>query len=121
MTINEMVEQAHANARNKGFWEDWDLIGRVEDIQDVLGIEREVHDIDTNNAIATRLALIHSEISEALEALRIGDMENFAEELADIVIRVADMAGGLDIDLEQEIIKKMEENKVRGYMHGKRF
>ncbi len=38
------------------------------------------------------LALIHSEVSEALEAFRADDGDNFAEELADIVIRVLDLA-----------------------------
>lgn len=26
MTITELVEKAHENARKKGFWEDWDSI-----------------------------------------------------------------------------------------------
>jgi len=38
-----------------------------------------------------------------------------------IVIRVFDLAGGLDIDLEVEIIKKMTKNTSRPYKHGKTF
>jgi NTP pyrophosphatase (non-canonical NTP hydrolase) len=64
------------------------------------------------------LALIHSEVSEALEGFRHDDKENFAEELADIVIRVLDLAGGLGIDLDREIHVKMEKNRERGYRHG---
>lgn len=107
MKISELVEQAHKNAKEKGFWSEWEL-SLMDD---------SLH----NNFIATRLALIHGEVSEALEALRVGDMENFAEELGDIMQRVADLAGGLGIDLEGEIEKKMEKNKARGYMHNKRF
>lgn len=114
MKINEMVKQVHKNAVEKGFWEDWGA---------AYNFSNNIADIDLmlNNAIATRIALIHSEVSEALEALRVGDMENFAEELADIVIRTSDLAGGLNIDLKEEIKQKMEKNKVRGYMHGKRL
>jgi NTP pyrophosphatase (non-canonical NTP hydrolase) len=65
--------------------------------------------------------LITGEVAEAHEALRINDRSNFAEELADIVIRVADLAGGLGIDLEREIIAKMEINKTREYKHNKLF
>ena len=64
------------------------------------------------------LALIHSEVSEALEAFRKGDKENFNEELADVLIRLLDLTGGLGIDIEKEVRKKLEFNKTRGYRHG---
>jgi NTP pyrophosphatase (non-canonical NTP hydrolase) len=64
------------------------------------------------------LALIHSEVSEALEGFRVGDRTNVAEELADVVIRCLDMAGGLEIDIEREVRAKMEKNKARGFKHG---
>lgn len=64
------------------------------------------------------LALIHSEVSEALEAFRDGDQENFAEELADVVIRVLDCAAGLGIDMDQQMAAKLEKNRQRGYKHG---
>lgn len=68
--------------------------------------------------VATKLALIHSEVSEALEAIRNKDEDNFAEELADIVIRVLDLSAGLEIDMDDEVQIKLEENKKRGYRHG---
>ena len=64
------------------------------------------------------LALVHSEVSEALEAFRKDDKGNFSEELADIVIRVLDCAGGLGIDLDDEIEKKLEKNRARSFRHG---
>jgi len=65
--------------------------------------------------------LIVGEVSEAQEGLRHGDIDNFKEELADVAIRLGDLAGGLNIDLEAEIKKKMEINKNRPYKHGKEF
>ncbi len=125
MTIKELVEKAHKNARKHGFWEDWedwdsicweDGLPKRED--STLDLEEL---FNFNNAIATRLMLIVSELSEALEALRHEDKENFAEELADVAIRLADLCGGLCIDLEAEILKKMRKNKTREYKHGKAF
>lgn len=110
LNIKKLCKDAYENAERKGFWED------IFDIN-FSGLEK----MHWDNAIAARLALIHTEVSEATEALRNMNFENFKEELADIVIRVADLAGGLNIDLEYEIERKMEKNKLRGYKHGKQF
>jgi NTP pyrophosphatase (non-canonical NTP hydrolase) len=57
-------------------------------------------------------------VSEALEAFRKDDLANFSEEMADIIMRALDCCGGLNIDIEAEITKKLEKNKARGYRHG---
>ena len=68
--------------------------------------------------IPAMLGLIHSEVSEALEAFRNDDPQNFEEELADIVIRVLDCAGGLGLDLERAVRAKMAKNRQRPFRHG---
>lgn len=68
--------------------------------------------------LGTLLALIHSEVSEALEAVRRQDRPNFQEELADVLIRVLDVAGGLGVDMGAVVRAKLERNKQRGYRHG---
>jgi NTP pyrophosphatase (non-canonical NTP hydrolase) len=74
------------------------------------------------DAIARKLCLIHSEVSEALEAVRVNDKGNFGEELADIIIRTLHLAHGLNIDIDNEVSHKIEVNRTRPYMHGgKRF
>jgi NTP pyrophosphatase (non-canonical NTP hydrolase) len=73
---------------------------------------------DEPRETGTLLALIHSEVSEALEADRKGDADNFSEELADVCIRIFDLCGSRGIDLEAAISKKMEYNKSRNYKHG---
>lgn len=73
---------------------------------------------DDKYKIPAVLALIHSEASEALEAYRKGDKENFAEECADVFIRLLDMTHGLEIDLAKAIADKLIKNVGRGYRHG---
>ena len=68
--------------------------------------------------LCTHMALTHSEVSEAVEAVRNLDKDNFNEEMADIVIRVVSIAFGLGIDLEALVLKKLEKNKTRGIRHG---
>lgn len=83
--------------------------------------------------IPLRLGLIHGEVAEALESFRKngldapsehgldGSVTALEEELADIVIRVADMAETHGLDLASAIQEKVEYNKTRPYKHGKNF
>jgi NTP pyrophosphatase (non-canonical NTP hydrolase) len=66
------------------------------------------------------IALIHSELSEALEADRKGKMDDHLPhrkglevELADAVIRIFDMAGALHLDLGGAIVEKLVYNSKR--------
>lgn len=134
MEIKTLVAKAHENAVKHGFWEPPLPFG-------------------------TAIALIHSELSEALEEERNGnpdvwfacnESDNFictpqdeteclmygkeslckyrsrkpegvAVELADAVIRIADLCGHLGIDLEEVIEIKMAYNEGRPYKHGKKI
>ncbi|MCR3760391.1 nucleotide pyrophosphohydrolase [Clostridium felsineum] len=108
MRINELIEKAHENAVKHGFWDFYDHI-------------KATH-AETKQAIISQdLMLIVSEVAEAQDGLRHGDMDNFREELADVAIRLADLCGGLGVDLETEIKKKIAKNKDRPYKHGKQF
>ena len=77
----------------------------------------------TGRARATVLALIHSEVSEALEADRDPDVSHdaYATELADILIRVLDHAETEGIELSHYVRAKMRENAGRDHKHGKHY
>jgi len=75
---------------------------------------------DTARDVPALLALIHSEVSEALEAYR--DEKPLDEELADVIIRVLDLSDRLGVDIGKTVREKVEKNKLRGFRHGrKRF
>ena len=105
--INSLSQEAYSTAWKNGF-----------------------HDPDSeSNQTGMALALIHSEISEALEALRKGnpsdthcpEYKKFEIELADAVIRILDLAGSQDMDIGGAILEKMRYNSSRPYRHGKKF
>lgn len=102
-----LSQDVHHLAKSNGFWED--------------GVER-------NNG--EMLALVHSEISEALEALRkdpdapdekVPDFNKVETELADAVIRIMDLAAARGWRVAQAMEAKHAFNKTRPYKHGKKF
>lgn len=83
MRINDLVTKVHEIVKSKGFW-------------------------DTPRETGTLLALIHSEVSEALEA---DTCAEFCTELADICMRIMDLCGGLEINLEAALTEVRDELK----------
>lgn len=70
--------------------------------------------------LATKIGLVHSEISEAFEGLRKGKKDDHLPhrsavevEFADALIRIFDLAGALDLDLEGAVQEKMAYNAKR--------
>lgn len=70
--------------------------------------------------VGTKLALAHSEISEAMEGYRKDQMDEklpdrpaIEVELADVLIRVFDLAGRLRLDVAGAVVEKMGYNAVR--------
>jgi NTP pyrophosphatase (non-canonical NTP hydrolase) len=84
---------------------------------------------DHNRNQGEIIALIHSELSEALEAMRHGnppddkipEFTGVEAELADAVIRILDYGTGMGYRIGEAIVAKIAYNPSREPMHGKRF
>lgn len=102
------MEESNEIANEHGFWDGW---------SDALE-----NDERYNNAITTKIMLIVTELSEAVEHLRGGkNQDEFTEEIADAIIRIVDLSAQLNLPLVEAIEKKMEKNRSRPYKHGKSF
>jgi len=106
LTVNALVAASHKYGLERGFWNDFRFA---------------VPPNCRPQLLASKLMLVVCEAAEAVEALRNGDAANLTEELADIMLRVADLAGYLEIDLEAALYAKMKTNANREFKHGKRF
>lgn len=109
MNIEDLMEEAHQCALEKGWWD---------------GEDRPFGDQVTN---------FHAEISEAWEEYRTYGMdpnffiylipgspkpEGLAVELADLLIRICDTCQRYNIPLVRALEEKMAYNKTRTYRHG---
>ncbi len=66
--------------------------------------------------VSEKIALIHSEVSEAYDAYRhnnIKGKDGFEEELGDVIQRVLHLCGVMQIDVTTKILEKLDSNKDR--------
>jgi NTP pyrophosphatase (non-canonical NTP hydrolase) len=104
--LDALAAILHETAIEKGFWDspkNFDVLGN-------------------------KLALVHSEVTEVLEAIRKNKgSEEIVEEMADVLIRTLDIyasmrnAGFVEHSLDECLFKKMEKNKARPKLHGNLF
>jgi NTP pyrophosphatase (non-canonical NTP hydrolase) len=102
------------------------IFKKLQEIIYKISAEKGFHSDYINNSVPVKLALIHSEISEALECDRIGKQHDkhcpehhaITIELADAVIRIMDLAEMLDLPLIEGILAKVSFNASRPQMHG---
>lgn len=145
-SLNELRDAIYLNALNKGFYRDQlDILASIEDTataDEINAMKARAMHLFT----AQRIALIHSEVSEALEAdrknrradlvslneqmtahgYRDADFhkyvkDTFEDEIADAIIRLLDLCGMMDIDIERHINLKMQYNTSRPMFHGKEY
>lgn len=75
--------------------------------------------IQLRDMMLGKLMLVVTEVSEAAEAVRHNDRENFIEEIADTYIRLMDITAAMGVDVEIAIKNKMAANHLRPIKHGK--
>ena len=112
-TISAWQRYVHGTAKSKGFWDPY----RISNGDIYLTVDQTL----------AKLALVTSEVSEAVEAVRTGEPhlqivdgkpEGIGAELADVVIRVLDLCEALNINLENCIDVKATYNETRPHRHG---
>jgi NTP pyrophosphatase (non-canonical NTP hydrolase) len=108
--LESYAKEIHKITLEKGFWDGF-------------------HELEPFQFYAYKLAMIHSEVTEVLEAIRKSrGEEEVVEELTDIIIRVLDLYYGLketnEIGWESSIGEvldaKIEANRERPQRHGVR-
>lgn len=130
--INNLASQISSENAKKGFWDYTnkdvqELIDNCNDLALKVKFEKLQRKVSKVN-IHEKLILIVSEIGEAVEGHRKDKMDehlphrkSFEVEIADAMIRIFDMCGGLGIDLGGAMMEKLNYNRTRPHVHGKKY
>ena len=104
--LDALAAMLHETAKEKGFWD-----GEY-----------------SHDKIGNKLALVHSEVTEVLEAIRKSKgSEQVVEEMADVIIRLLDVYAAMRNEekilhsLDEILEKKININKDRQRLHGNLF
>ena len=111
--LKKLQENIHQGNVDAGWWTDLDTLQSLAE-------ECRIRTRFGKALVAEKIALIHSELSEAMEGARKNLMDDklphrkmIEVELADALIRILDLAGALQLDLAGAIQEKLDFNKTR--------
>lgn len=127
--MEQKIKQAYEMAKNNGFWDTERNVPEmlmliVSEVAEALEALRK--DKRTDPFIAELSYNDIPDLNDENKELWKKSFEDsikstFEDEIADVAIRLFDLCGGLNIDLEKHIEMKMKYNSMRPYKHGKKF
>lgn len=125
MELRNVIEMSHEGAKKKGFWNKNRNVGEAlmlvtSELGEAIDAHQKGKFFDKSN---TNLKILLNNINEQSFNDRFRDnvKDTFEDEIADAVIRLFDLAGGLNIDLEKHILCKLRYNASRPQLHGKNY
>ena len=116
MDLNKLSKEIHAGNKQRGFWDGERNVGEL--LMLVVSELGEAIEAHRKNRFTAPL-FSGTEMTPAAFEKHIKD--TFEDEIADSIIRLFDMCGGLGIDIDFHIREKLKYNETRPTKHGKRY
>jgi NTP pyrophosphatase (non-canonical NTP hydrolase) len=128
--LNELSKQLHERSKEKGFWDEPSEVGThlmliVSELSEALEADRKSKHAELETFELTQFINKenHTIKTDEFDALSFQNLikDTFEDEIADAFIRLFDLVGAYNIDIEKHIELKMQYNKTRPYKHEKAY
>jgi NTP pyrophosphatase (non-canonical NTP hydrolase) len=150
MEINNLVKKSFDTSKEKGFWKHYDSVLKkiskgnnyseeeveavknafinqkimlvVSELSEMMEALRKSKNVECGDKILKELKEQFSENPKLFYMRFIHHVKDtFEDELADVMIRLGDLVGKLEVDIETHIDLKQKFNSLREEMYGKKF
>ncbi|MFV0392418.1 MAG: hypothetical protein ACK5KP_11145 [Paludibacteraceae bacterium] len=137
MELNQLRDEIHEIAKSKGFWDKPRETGTllmlcVSELAEAMEADRNESycQMERFNRILVSSRIINNDPTYTGEITRDQAWavnfetcikDTFEDELADTIIRILDLCGAMNIDIEKHIELKMKYNQTRERLHGKKY
>jgi len=133
--LNKLAKSIYEQNKIKGFWDEERNFGELlmlitSELAEALEAHRDGKWVEQKDieelAVIESSAVLYPDMKEIYDGLWVRKFKSsiknsVPDEIADSLIRILDLCGGLGIDIDYHVAQKLKYNKTRPVKHGRAY